>query len=380
MIRIGFIINFGKNSWLGGFNYFANLFRFILKHPNRKIEPIIITDNKQNINKEKEFKNIKVIESNIVSQSNPFNRITNKLLFIFFGKNSHLDKFLIENKIDALSHSGPTGRYSKIKSFPWIPDFQEINLPKNFSLKARLLRRISHYNNIVNSTKIIVSSNAVREDLKKISIMGYKKSEVIKHVNYVIPKKKIKSINYLKKKYKINKKFFLLPNHYWIHKNHTVVLNALNYITKKDFIIVSTGRCYDHRDPNYFKTFKNKIYELKLQNYYKIIGIVPFEDLCSLIYNSLGVINPSVSEGFPNSAEQATLLGKIAILSNIDVHREERKKNYFFFDPQNYKQLAKLLTQNTKISKSIQNYEINNSYLEKKYIDKYQNFILKNIN
>jgi len=67
-------------------------------------------------------------------------------------------------------------------------------------------------------------------------------------------------------------------------------------------------------------------------------------------------------------------------LSNIDVHREERKKNYFFFDPQNYKQLAKLLTQNTKISKSIQNYEINNSYLEKKYIDKYQNFILKNIN
>jgi len=143
---------------------------------------------------------------------------------------------------------------------------------------------------------------------------------------------------------------------------------------------VSTGRCYDHRDPNYFKTFKNKIYELKLQNYYKIIGIVPFEDLCSLIYNSLGVINPSVSEGFPNSAEQATLLGKIAILSNIDVHREERKKNYFFFDPQNYKQLAKLLTQNTKISKSIQNYEINNSYLEKKYIDKYQNFILKNIN
>ena len=88
MIRIGFIINFGKNSWLGGFNYFANLFRFILKHPNRKIEPIIITDNKQNIKKEKEFKNIKVIESNIVSQSNPFNRITNKLLFIFFGKNS----------------------------------------------------------------------------------------------------------------------------------------------------------------------------------------------------------------------------------------------------------------------------------------------------
>ena len=46
------------------------------------------------------------------------------------------------------------------------------------------------------------------------------------------------------------------------------------------------------------KHLKKKIYKLKLKNYYKIIGIVPFEDLCSLIYNSLGVINPSVSEVF----------------------------------------------------------------------------------
>ena len=53
MIRIGFIINFDKNDWLGGFNYFANLFRFILKHPNRKIEPIIITDNKKKNNQRK---------------------------------------------------------------------------------------------------------------------------------------------------------------------------------------------------------------------------------------------------------------------------------------------------------------------------------------
>lgn len=208
MIRVGFIINFGKDSWLGGFNYFANLFRFILKHPNRKIEPVIITDNKREIIKQKEFKKIQVIESNIASQSNPFNKTINKLLFMILGKNSNLEKFLIENKIDALSHSGSTGRYSKIKSFPWIPDFQEINLPQNFSFKAKLIRRINHFNNIINSTKIIVSSNTVRKDFKKISLAGYKKSEVIKHVNYVVPKKKIKSINYLKKNIKLIKIFF----------------------------------------------------------------------------------------------------------------------------------------------------------------------------
>ena len=379
MIRIGFIINFHKNSWLGGYNYFANLFRFLMKHPERKIEPVIITDDKKQIVKEKEFKDIQVIESNIVSRPTSFRKKLTKLVFMILGKEPYLDKFLIENKIDALSHSGTVGRFSKIKSFPWIPDFQEINLPENFSFTTRLVRRLSHYNNIINSTKIIVSSNAVKDDFKKISLAGYKKSEVIKHVNYVVSKNKIKSRKYLKKKYNITKKFFLLPNHYWIHKNHIVVLKALHYLKKKDFIVVSTGRCHDHRYPEYFKNFKKKIYKLKLQNHFKIIGIVPFEDLCCLIHNSLGVINPSFSEGFPNSADQASLLGRIAILSKLKVNLEEKRKNYFFFDPENYKQLAKILYKKAQISKYLKKGIKKNEYFERKYINKYQNFILKNI-
>ena len=233
MIKVGFIINFDKKNWLGGFNYFSNLFKFILNNPNRKIEPIIITDNKNKIVKEKEFKNVKFLETNLVSESNFINRIFNKLSLIILGKNFLLEKFLNDKNINVLSHSGVVGRNSKIKSFPWIPDFQEINLPSNFSLYSRLLRRLNHYNNIINSTKIIVSSNSVRRDLKKISIRGYKKSVVIKHVNYVLPKKNIKSINYLKKKYNIEKKFYLVPNHYWVHKNHIVLLNALKFLKKK---------------------------------------------------------------------------------------------------------------------------------------------------
>ena len=380
MIKVGFIINFDKKNWLGGFNYFSNLFKFILNNPNRKIEPIIITDNKNKIVKEKEFKNVKFLETNLVSESNFINRIFNKLSLIVLGKNFLLEKFLNDKNINVLSHSGVVGRNSKIKSFPWIPDFQEINLPSNFSLYSRLLRRLNHYNNIINSTKIIVSSNSVRRDLKKISIRGYKKSVVIKHVNYVLPKKNIKSINYLKKKYNIEKKFYLVPNHYWVHKNHTVLLNALKFLKKKKFIIVSTGRCYDHRHPKYFDNFKNQINKLKLEKYYRILGIVPFDDLCSLIYNSLGVINPSMSEGFPNSAEQATLLGKNAILSNINVHLEERKKNYYFFKYNDHKKLAQILNSKVKSSNIKKNYEKIYLSRQKKFIKKFENFILNNIN
>ena len=124
---------------------------------------------------------------------------------------------------------------------------------------------------------------------------------------------------------------------------------------------------------------KNKINELGLEKYYKILGIVPFEDLCSLIFNSMGVINPSMSEGFPNSADQATLLGKIAILSNIQVHLEERKKNYFYFNSKDYKKLAKILKNKSNNAQIKINYEKNYLYLQKKFINKYQDFILKNI-
>ncbi len=59
MIKVGFIINFDKKNWLGGFNYFSNLFKFILNNPNRKIEPIIITDNKKKNKEDHKSKDIK---------------------------------------------------------------------------------------------------------------------------------------------------------------------------------------------------------------------------------------------------------------------------------------------------------------------------------
>ena len=87
-----------------------------------------------------------------------------------------------------------------------------------------------------------------------------------------------------------------------------------------------------------------------------------------------------MSEGFPNSAEQATLLGKNAILSNINVHLEERKKNYFFFKYNDHKKLAQILNSKVKSSNIKKNYEKIYLSRQKKFIKKFENFILNNIN
>ena len=57
----------------------------------------------------------------------------------------------------------------------------------------------------------------------------------------------------------------------------------------------------------------------------------------------IGVINPSMSEGWPNSADQARILGKPCILSNIPVHLEFNYKYVNYFNPKDHKKLAKLL-------------------------------------
>ena len=58
--------------------------------------------------------------------------------------------------------------------------------------------------------------------------------------------------------------------------------------------------CYDHRKINHFSKLEKYIKDNSLQKKFKILGIVSFVDLCSLMYHSLAVLNPSKSEGWGN--------------------------------------------------------------------------------
>ncbi len=377
MIKVGFIVNFEKDQWIGGYNHFVNLFNFIKHSKTKNIEPILITDNIKRIKKENSFKGFKIISTNLVSNSNKYIRLFNKILIIIFGKNFLLDNFLKKNKISILSHSGFTGKNSIIKSYSWLLDFQELYFPENFSFKRKILRRINIFLSTKHSTRILVSSKSVQKDLKKISKNSYNKSTLLNHVNNVIPFNELKPLKYLQKKYNIERYFYLLPNHYWVHKNHTVVLKALTCIKKPKFQIVSTGMCFDHRKPNHFLNLEKYINEKKLDNSYKILGIVSFLDLCSLMYHSLGVINPSKSEGWGNSADQATLLGNQAILSDIAVHKEQKKKNFIYFKSNDYKGLSKILIKGTNYKKKKINAKLQENF-QNEYIKNFESIILNN--
>ena len=85
-MRIGFVINFSKNDWLGGYNYYLHLISSIKKFANKKITPIIIFDTNERPNKNRELSKYDYLVCNYFSNSNKYLRIFNKLLIIIFGK------------------------------------------------------------------------------------------------------------------------------------------------------------------------------------------------------------------------------------------------------------------------------------------------------
>jgi len=358
MIKIGFLINYNHFKWLGGIYVIKHLIYGINKHLKKKIQPVLIVN--KNLSKEaiNDLKNFKLIKTNLFNKQSLFNKLYNKLLVIFFGKSSKYESFLIKENINIVSHINVFGnniifgRKSFAKSLSFIADFQHLYFKENFSFWKRIMRNLNTILCTYFSTKILLISNDAQKDLKKISNTAYKNSVLSKFVFQIPPKKEIINLSLIKKKYKFNKCFFYVPNQYWIHKNHFIILKAIKYIKKKNnfknILILSSGLKNDYRNPDHFSKIKKFISENKLENNYKYLGVIPFKDVLSLIYHSIAVINPSKFEGRSSTVEQAKSMNKNIILSNINIHKEQKPRNAFYFNPNNYKQLSKIMIKNYK--------------------------------
>ncbi len=369
MKRVGFLINFNIFKWFGGTYLIKNLINCIVKFSNDEIRPVIIVKKNLSKNEKKEFKNFELLKTNFFHNQTLIDRMYNKFLILIFGKSKTYDKFFLKHEIEILSHSNALsnsiflGKKSAIKSYPFLADLQYLHYPQNFSLKNIFLRKINIYMCALHSTKIIVSSNDVKKDLKIVSKLASKKAIVSPFV-FLSPKKnEIIKYSLLRSRFKLPLKYFYLPNQYWMHKNHKVVLDALLYLKNKDklknILIVSTGSKEEHRNTKYFYEIEKFISDNSLYKYYRYLGTVSFKEVLSLMYHSVAVIQPSKFEGRSSTVEQAKSMGKKIILSNIDIHKEQNPLRGKYFSPDNFIQLSNLLLQ------ALNKYNYN---LEKKHI------------
>jgi hypothetical protein len=333
MIRIAFVINFNVIDWLGGYNVIKNLILSINLNNPKNLQIFVFIKESES---EKYFRdlNVNIIRTNFFSNISLARRVYSKLQILILGKSKFFEDFFLKYKINLVSHYMPLGRNSEIKSFSWITDFQHLYYPQYFTFLQRFFRTINIFYTASSSSKIILSSNASASDLKKVINFNLKKIFVHPFFfgNYNL--KNIININKLRKKFKIKKNFFFLPNQYWFHKNHLLVLKSIVDLKKRynlSINIISSGSIYAKNSKIYYQKVDDFIEEKGLRDNYKYIGIVSEKELWSLMHYSLAVINPSEFEGWNTSVMQAKALSKYNIVSNIKAHIEQKNSKTILF-------------------------------------------------
>jgi hypothetical protein len=348
VIKLAFIINFDKTKWNGGFTVIINLINAILENKKqlKKLHICLIVPNKNIIENINISNLVTIIVDKGITNPSLFRRIIDKVYLILLGKTFFLEKKLSNHRINIISHTNVcTGNKSSIKSIVWIPDFQFFYFKKYFSFKYIILKKLNLLIYSKHSNKILLSSRSAQRDLKKICLPAYKKS-FVNSFCFRKPKSKNRLVDKkIKNKYKLPKKFFYLPNQYWIHKNHIVVLKALKILIEKhkQIKIISTGLNHDYRFPHYFNYISRLIAEQNLKKNYIYLGLVPSFVSEYLMSKCVAIINPSKFEGWNTSVEQAKAINKKIILSNIPTHREQSPVGASYFGVDNFLQLAKII-------------------------------------
>lgn len=345
MIRVGFILAFDAAGWLGGVSYYRNLLGALRSLPRPRIEPVILTGTKTDRGLCDQFHAVPLVRSSLLDWRSPawmMRRISAELL----GRDIGLEKIVRRHQLRALSHEGFFGSLGAIPVLGWIPDFQEHHLPQFFS-EAQIedrARKRSLFCRVC--TGLILSSSEAKRDLTELSPLCGDKARILHFVaNIQVPPPR--AIAQTISQYGVRGPYFYLPNQFWQHKNHGLVIEALRILKERDIVasVVASGNTVDPRRPGYFDALMMSVKHAKVEDRFLPIGVITYSEVLALMAGSLAVINPSLFEGWSTTVEEAKSMGKVVLLSDIPVHREQAPQRGRYFHPDRAEDLATLMAE-----------------------------------
>ena len=341
MTRIGFVYAFDDVDWLGGKNYFASLFEAIHRTQSAEVEILLFIGHKTKTSLPVDFPFLKVIKTRMLDRLHPL-WLFRQFTLRFMVTDPALATILRRHRIDLLSHSGFIGGARQTKTLGWLFDFQFLHLPHHW--QPRQLARVkSLYQNTCDQCDaVVVSSDDALADLQRFTNVRHSSTFVLKFVSNPIDFNAIPSRQIVIEKYRLPNDYFYLPNQFWMHKNHRLVIDALILLKTggHSLTVVCTGRTSDLRNDDYFSDLMSHCTEQGLQDRFIVLGLVPYVDTQALMANCVAVINPSRFEGWSTTVEEAKAFGKRMLLSDLSVHREQAGDNGKYFGVDDAEALA----------------------------------------
>jgi glycosyltransferase involved in cell wall biosynthesis len=337
MIKVGMILSL-REMWQGGVNYYHNLLNCYQKYPDAAVKLDVFSPFPEDVARYQS----EAIEIHpcpeLLRRPQNYPRLILKRLLRY---DPVLLKMLERHRIDLLTHCS-LGRQTRVNTLQWMPDFQHKRLPQFFT-PEECARRDSNISNVRLWGNILLSSQAAASDFRhyypelaevKTHVLHFSSAEVLNTA--------LLSRAELESRYPVRDPYFFLPNQFWQHKNHAVVVEALRQ-TAPEIRVICTGSMDDRRDAAYVPSLLAKVKAAGLEDRFICLGTVPYPALISLMHYSIAVLQPSYFEGWSTTVEESKSMRKQIILSSIDVHLEQAPERGVYFSPDSPEELAACL-------------------------------------
>lgn len=335
-------------EYTGGLNYLRNLLHALARVNDGSVQPVVFFAANLPAGIEAQFAPLATVVRTRLLQRKTLPWFVHKVGFRLLRAMPLVYRLLRRHRIDLLSHAWIefTGR-APCPILTWVPDFQYLHLPELFpgldpEAETRSVRAM-----IAQARLVILSSQAAHRDFLAVAPPGHEgRGRVLPFVSQPHGGE-VPPLAEAERRLGFRGPFFVLPNQFWAHKNHHVVVDAVAALKAEGLAVqvLCTGNTRDYRlgGTPYVDSLRERIAAQGLRDQVRILGLIDYADLLCLLRHCVGVINPSRFEGWSSSVEEGKSHGKPVILSNIDVHLEQAPARGHYFDPDDAGALAQAL-------------------------------------
>ena len=341
-MRVAFVLAGRTGAWLGGLNYYRNLLGAIASSEDTRLEPVLYVGRGYDRSELADFPDVEMRTEPMLDRGTPA-WAERTAWRAGAACDRPLGRLLQRDGIVAMSHSGHLGRFRAVRSVAWVPDLQHRRLPHLFG-RAMWYWRDAKYRAMAHfADHLLTGSLAGEQDLLELWPRARGKTSVLRFVVTPPPAESLPTREEMRELYGLPQRYLYLPNQFWVHKNHALVIEALRRLQPSDVCVVATGVPHDRRNPKHFEQLMAQAEAAGVRGAFRVLGVVPYEHVTALSRDCAAQINPSLFEGWSTTVEEAKSLGKRILLSRIPVHVEQDPPGGEFFDPHEPDELGALM-------------------------------------
>lgn len=351
-MRVAFTLIGGKD-WTGGYNYLLNLLNVLGQHQRDCLTPVLFVGEACTDDDVAPFAAIPGVEFVRTPLLNASRRASSLMQAMLLGRDGSLQRLFQSHRINVVFESAQFfGWRLGMPAIAWIPDFQHKALPHLFSRIAWWKREIGFRAQVLGGRTIMLSSDDARRACEQYYPSTRGRTRTVHFAVPPGPRISCSEARATANTYGLPEHFFFMPNQFWRHKNHGLVLDALMILRERgrQIVVAASGKQADPRAPAYFPGFRGKLEERGLQNEFRLLGMIPYPHLASLMRASTAMLNPSLFEGWSTTVEEAKAMGTPMLLSDLEVHREQMGEDAIYFDRYSAQSLADALDAFTPLS------------------------------